>query len=104
MTEVPDGTACVCALGLPDLSDQELERKLLSHLDRLQMSCVPIPPRSEVVVIEVPPLPRLTDANVGAQPTTCRSRHAYSGRRVAVREIRAWALAHSLDRIIVIIQ
>jgi hypothetical protein len=59
MTEVPEGTASACALGLPDLSDQELERKLLSHLDRLQMSCVPIPARSDLVVIEVPPLPRL---------------------------------------------
>jgi hypothetical protein len=59
MTEVPDGVASACALGLPELSDQELERKLLSHLDRLQMICVPIPARSEVVVIEVPPLPRL---------------------------------------------
>jgi len=59
MTEVPEGVASACALGLPDLSDQELERKLLSHLDRLQMICVPIPARTEVVVIEVPPLPRL---------------------------------------------
>jgi hypothetical protein len=59
MTEVPEGTASACALGLPDLSDEELERKLLSHLDRLQMICVPIPERAEVVAIEVPPLPRL---------------------------------------------
>jgi predicted Ser/Thr protein kinase len=59
MTEVPEGVASACALGLPDLSDQELERKLLSHLDRLQMICVPIPARTDVVAIEVPPLPRL---------------------------------------------
>jgi hypothetical protein len=59
MTEGPEGTASACALGLPDLSDEELERKLLSHLDRLQMICVPIPERAEVVAIEVPPLPRL---------------------------------------------
>jgi hypothetical protein len=58
MTQVPEGIASACALGLPDLSDEETERKLMSHLDRLQMICVPLSDGAEVVVIEVPPLPR----------------------------------------------
>jgi hypothetical protein len=59
MTEVPHGVASACALGLPELSDEELYRKLYAHLDRLQVICVPIPDGADLVTIEVPPFPRL---------------------------------------------
>jgi hypothetical protein len=59
MTEVPDGTASACALGLPELSDEELEHKLWAHLDRIQVICAPIPDGASVMTIEVPPFPRL---------------------------------------------
>jgi hypothetical protein len=59
MTEVPDGVASACALGLPELSDDELERKLYAHLDKVQVICAVIPEDAELVMIEVPPFPRL---------------------------------------------
>ncbi|HEY0483552.1 MAG TPA: protein kinase [Kofleriaceae bacterium] len=59
MTDVPDGAASACALGLPELSDEELERKLYAHLDRVQVICAPIPEDADLVTIEVPPFPRL---------------------------------------------
>jgi hypothetical protein len=59
MTDVPDGTASACALGLPELSDEQLEHKLYAHLDRLQVICAPIPQDARLVTIEVPPFPRL---------------------------------------------
>ncbi|HEX8107378.1 MAG TPA: hypothetical protein VF516_06585, partial [Kofleriaceae bacterium] len=59
MTEVPDGTASACALGLPELSDEELEHKLYVHLDRIQVICTPIPDGASFVMIQVPPFPRL---------------------------------------------
>ncbi|HEU0032202.1 MAG TPA: protein kinase [Kofleriaceae bacterium] len=58
--QVPEGVATACSLGLPtDLSDPELERKLPRNLDKLAVPCVPIPPGADVVVVEVPPFPRL---------------------------------------------
>jgi len=59
MTDVPDGAASACAMGLPELSDAELEHKLYAHLDRLQVICAPIPDDGNLVTIEVPPFPRL---------------------------------------------
>jgi hypothetical protein len=59
MTEVPEGAASACALGLPELSDEELEHKLWAHLDRIQVICAPIPDGASVMTIEVPPFPRL---------------------------------------------
>jgi hypothetical protein len=59
MTEVPDGPASACAMGLPELSDDELEHKLYAHFDRLQVICVPIPDDADLVTILVPPFPRL---------------------------------------------
>jgi predicted Ser/Thr protein kinase len=59
MTEVPEDPASACALGLPEFSDQELERKAYAHLDRVPVICVPIAPDATVVTIEVPPFPRL---------------------------------------------
>jgi len=59
MTEVPDGPASACAMGLPELSDDELEHKLYAHFDRLQVICVPIPDDVDLVTILVPPFPRM---------------------------------------------
>jgi hypothetical protein len=59
MTEVPDGVASACAYGLPELSDDELMRKLNAHLDKLQVICTPIAEDAELVTIDVPPVPRL---------------------------------------------
>jgi hypothetical protein len=58
-TEVPDGSASACAMGLPDFADDVVERKLYAHLDRLQVICVPIPSDGDLVTIEVPPFPRI---------------------------------------------
>jgi hypothetical protein len=58
MTEVPDGIASACALGLPGLSDAELARKVINQLDKVPVICVPIPAGADLVTIEVPPLPR----------------------------------------------
>jgi hypothetical protein len=59
MTEVPEGSASACALGLPELSDEELDHKLDAHLDRIQVICAPIPDGASFVMIQVPPFPRL---------------------------------------------
>jgi predicted Ser/Thr protein kinase len=59
VSDVPDGVASACALGLPVLSDEELARKVNNNLDKISMVCAPIPDKAEVVTIEVPPLPRL---------------------------------------------
>jgi len=59
VTDVPDGVASACALGLPELSDDEIGRKLMAHLDKIQVICTPIPENTDVLTIEVPPFPRL---------------------------------------------
>ncbi|HEX3766242.1 MAG TPA: protein kinase [Kofleriaceae bacterium] len=59
MNEVPEGPASACALGLNDLSDEELEHKLYAHLDRIQVICAPIPEDASFLMIQVPPFPRL---------------------------------------------
>jgi hypothetical protein len=59
MTEVPDGVASACAFSVPEISDDELMRKLNAHLDKLQVICTQIPEGAELVTIEVPPFPRL---------------------------------------------
>ncbi|HEX4418024.1 MAG TPA: protein kinase [Kofleriaceae bacterium] len=59
MTEIPEGGATACATALPGLSDDVLEHKLAAHLDKLQVICAPIPDDASVVLIQVPPFPRL---------------------------------------------
>ena len=59
MTEVPDGAASACAYGLPDLSDDELGRKMFAHPEKITMTCTPIREGADLVTIEVPPFPRL---------------------------------------------
>jgi hypothetical protein len=62
MPDIPEGAATACALGLTELADEALERKLQAHLDKLQVLCTPVPaPTADptVIVIQVPPFPRL---------------------------------------------
>ncbi|MBV8763011.1 MAG: protein kinase [Deltaproteobacteria bacterium] len=56
--DVPDGAASACALGLPDRSDPTMKH-IDEHLDRIEVKCVDIPKDAEVVVVEVPPFPRI---------------------------------------------
>nr|MDQ3367138.1 carboxypeptidase-like regulatory domain-containing protein [Myxococcota bacterium] len=59
MTEVPEG-ASACAIALPaDLSDPKLGTKIENNPDKLVLQCVPIPATAELVMVEVPPFPRL---------------------------------------------
>ncbi|MBA3396067.1 MAG: carboxypeptidase regulatory-like domain-containing protein, partial [Deltaproteobacteria bacterium] len=60
MSDVPEGAASACAIALPaDLADPTLNKKVETNLDKLILQCVPIPEKAEVVVVEVPPFPRL---------------------------------------------
>ena len=56
---VPDGLVSACAMGLPEMSDEDLTHKVMSRLDKIPVTCMPIPERAEVMIIEVPPFPRL---------------------------------------------
>jgi hypothetical protein len=60
MTEVPEGEASACALGMPKDMDPDIGKKLQKseNLAKITVSCVPIAPTDEVVVIEVVPWPR----------------------------------------------
>ncbi len=56
---VPEGTSSACAIGFPtDVTDPDLGQKVATHLDKLEVRCVPIGEHDEVVVVEVPPWPR----------------------------------------------
>jgi hypothetical protein len=57
--DVPDGDASACAIGLPDKLDEALARKVRDHMDKVEVRCVPVTPDQVVVVVEVPPFPRL---------------------------------------------
>ena len=60
VNEAPEGITTACAIGLPaDLSDRELDRKVNANLSKIEVHCEPIPPDADVVVVEVPPWPRL---------------------------------------------
>ncbi|HEY0195230.1 MAG TPA: serine/threonine-protein kinase [Kofleriaceae bacterium] len=59
MTEVPDGPATACALGMPELSNDSIERKMSAQLAKLQFICQPIADDASVVLVHVPPVPRL---------------------------------------------
>jgi hypothetical protein len=43
----------------PDLSDSDIEVKVKQNLDRIEVRCTPIAAGASVVVVEVPPWPRL---------------------------------------------
>jgi len=58
--DAPEGSASACAIALPsDLADPTLDNKITANLDKLRIECVPVPPKADVVVVEVPPFPRL---------------------------------------------
>ena len=57
--EVPEGTVSACAIGEPtDNADPDLEQKIATHLDKIEVRCVQLGEHDETVVIEVPPWPR----------------------------------------------
>ena len=61
IADVPAAPAAsACALSMPrnDLIDAKTANRILSHYDQLRWRCVPIPEDAEVVVVEIPPLPR----------------------------------------------
>ena len=60
MTEVPEGVATACGVGLPaDLTDPKLQGQIDHNLDKIELRCVRIEPDAKVVVVQVPPWPRL---------------------------------------------
>jgi hypothetical protein len=61
VSEVPEGEASACAIGLPRNLDPDTGKKLQNpaNMARVAVPCVPIGPTDEVVVVEVPPWPRL---------------------------------------------
>jgi tRNA A-37 threonylcarbamoyl transferase component Bud32 len=57
--DTPEGVASACAVGFPtEVADPDLDQKILAHLDKLEVRCVPIGEKDQVVVVEVPPWPR----------------------------------------------
>jgi predicted Ser/Thr protein kinase len=57
---VPEGSASACAVSLPlQLADDDLWRKVQTHLDKIEVRCEPLAPDAVAVVVEVPPWPRL---------------------------------------------
>jgi predicted Ser/Thr protein kinase len=58
-TPAPAGSANVCAIGFPaDISDAR-RAEIRAHADAVPVSCVGLPEATDVVVVEVPPFPRL---------------------------------------------
>ena len=58
ISNAPEGEASACAIGLPqELADEELWRKVMSNLDKIEVRCQPV--TDDVVIVEVPPWPRL---------------------------------------------
>jgi hypothetical protein len=57
--DVPEGTVSACAIGEPiENDDPDLQHKLASHLDKIEVRCVQLGEHDETVLIEVPPWPR----------------------------------------------
>jgi predicted Ser/Thr protein kinase len=60
MTEVPDGIATACGIALPaDLTAPNLQAQIDNNLEKIEVRCVPIDADATVVIVEVPPWPRL---------------------------------------------
>jgi hypothetical protein len=58
ISNAPEGEASACAVGLPaELADEDLWRKVMSHLDKIEVRCQPV--TDDVAIVEVPPWPRL---------------------------------------------
>ncbi|HET7501203.1 MAG TPA: protein kinase [Kofleriaceae bacterium] len=59
VTQVPDGPASACGLSVPDLADEDFGRKMYAHLEKIPVTCTPIPEDADLVTLEVQPFPRL---------------------------------------------
>jgi hypothetical protein len=59
VVHAPEGAAVACAWGLPNDLPAELDQKLRANLARIRVTCAPIPPDANVIVVEVEPPPRL---------------------------------------------
>jgi hypothetical protein len=60
VTDIPDGPVSACAIAMPaDLSDPMLTEKIISHMDKLEVRCAPVKDANDLIILEVPPLPRL---------------------------------------------
>jgi hypothetical protein len=58
--DAPSGEVTACALALPsDYSDPDLQARVDRNKKKIAIRCEPVPSDSDVVVIEVPPWPRL---------------------------------------------
>ena len=57
--EVPEGDASACAVGLPDKIDEAMAKSFQQHMDKIEVRCAPVSSTDDVVVVEVPPFPRL---------------------------------------------
>jgi len=59
VSDAPEGRASACAIGMPsEVTDPDLDQKIPTHLDKIEVRCVPLDERAEVVLVEVPPWPR----------------------------------------------
>jgi hypothetical protein len=61
ITEIPEGEVSACAIPLPEhLDDPELTQALQKpeNMEKVKVTCVPVAPTDDVVVIEVQPWPR----------------------------------------------
>ena len=61
ISSAPEGEATACAIGYPadEVDDAALVKKIGEHPERIEVRCVPVAAGDEVVIIEVPPFPRL---------------------------------------------
>jgi hypothetical protein len=56
---VAAATATTCVVGYPADSSNQLEAEIRAHDDKVPVSCIEVPAERDVVVVEVPPFPRL---------------------------------------------
>ena len=56
---MPEGEASACAVGLPDKIDEAMAKAFQQHMDKIEVRCTPVSASDQVVVVEVPPFPRL---------------------------------------------
>ncbi|HTR51059.1 MAG TPA: protein kinase [Kofleriaceae bacterium] len=60
VSDAPEGRASACAIGMPgEVTDPDLDQKIPMHLDKIEVRCVPLDEHAQVVLVEVPPWPRL---------------------------------------------
>ena len=57
--EAPVGDASACAIGLPAPMPHDLQAIMANHMERIEVRCQAVPPDIDMVIVEVPPWPRL---------------------------------------------